>query len=170
MSKKAAKKERGGYLPSWKTTYMFMLFCEQQSNEYVARQSGANRETVARYRKRHHWDERLANIKKELQLKPTEEQDEELRRQALQQVRILRSKAFEAAMNKEYRDAKDAGNAFIAYSKHIEELLGNHPPTTINLIILAAEQFQAAQKKLDPSKRVPAEIMSSKDSDDDEHE
>jgi len=144
-------------LPKWKTTYMFVLWCESQSVEYVARQGRVAAGTVRRYRRRHRWDERYANLMASVRLKEGGEEEELARQSALQKVRLLKGQAFEALIGMEYANAKDAANAFERFQVLESRMLGESPPTTINLIMIAAEQFQKLARKQDP-KRIEAEV------------
>lgn len=167
--KKRGRKKgtRVDLIPSWKTTYMFMLWCEQQNVEYVARESGVAAKTVRRYKKLHGWDTQLANIMAEIEIQGGSKEEELAKRHALQQTRILKNQAFRAAMKHGYTTGKDASLAFDRFQRLEKQLLEGAPSTTVNLILIAAQQFRAA-KALETSKRVPAEIVSVKDSDDDE--
>jgi len=92
-----------------------------------------------------------------VRLKEGGEEEELARQSALQKVRLLKGQAFEALIGMEYANAKDAANAFERFQVLESRMLGESPPTTINLIMIAAEQFQKLARKQDP-KRIEAEV------------
>jgi len=146
---------------------MFMLWCENQNLEYVARQSGVASRTVTRYKELHQWEQKRLMIIEDIKLQTGETDNKAAQRHDLQQVRILKNQAFDATLKHGYKAGKDAANAYQAFVKLEQEMLGNRPQSTINLIVLAAEQFQRLRDKRDP-KQIDAEITTVKDSDGDD--
>ena len=151
-------------VPSWKTAYMFLVWCDSQNLEYVARQCNVAVTTARRYRDLHNWETKRQMILKDIQLQEGEGSEKDAKRRSLQQVRILKNQAFEATLREGYKDGKDASNAFERFQRLESQLLGEGGGTTINLIMIAAEQFQKAQAKLGVSKKVDAQIVSVEDS------
>lgn len=149
--KKKKKKKRIGrppgiesdITPQWKREWMFLVYAEKQVVDYVARQCRVSSPTVKKFKIKDEWDKRL-ELQRRATIADAELQaagDRELAT-ALAWIKVLIGQAVDSALEKGYKDAKDAVNAFEKLIKLGRLLKGEPTERKESLIAIAGARFR----------------------------
>lgn len=137
---------------------MFAVWSDNQNLKQVSRVCGVSVGTVRKYKEQNNWDARLGIILERLQGEVNEHLTE-VKKELVLELVALRKKAKVEALQKGYKDAGQAANAFLGLMKRELDLRGMIQIEGVDLLALAAQKFQEhLQRAEQPKELQPGEF------------